>query len=142
MFKIRGKHPGQPWEDIDVFDTREEALKMLREYRMAWPGVAAHHQKGGGLMMECEQLSMFTMNVDPVTATCCMDGCPARASPVEPWMAALITAGEYVVQVAGHPLVLRPMPGRQADIQRGHEYYHYMIGGRLYAGTFVGRDSG
>ncbi len=34
------------------------------------------------------------------------------------------------------------MPGRQADIRRGHEYYHYMIGGRLYAGTFVGRDSG
>ena len=85
-----------------------------------------------------EQLSMFTMNVDPITATCCMDGCPARASPVEPWMAALIPAGEYVVQIAGHPLVLRPMPGRQADIQRGHEYYHYMIGGRLYAGTFVG----
>lgn len=93
------------------------------------------------IMSAYEQLSMFTMNVDPVTATCCMDGCPARASPVEPWMAALIPTGEYVVQVAGHPLVLRPMPGRQADIQRGHEYYHYMIGGRLYAGTFVGRDA-
>jgi len=39
VFKIRGKHPGQPREDIDVFDTREEALKMLREYRMAYgPG--------------------------------------------------------------------------------------------------------
>ena len=83
------------------------------------------------IMSGYEQLSMFTMNVDPITATCCMDGCPARASPVEPWMAALIPAGEYVVQVAGHPLVLRPMPGRQADIQRGHEYYHYMIGGLL-----------
>ena len=94
------------------------------------------------IMSDYQQVSMFTMNVDPVTATCCMDGCPARANPVEPWMAALIPAGEYVVQVAGHPLVLRPMPGRQADIQRGHEYYHYMIGGRLYAGTFVGRDSG
>ena len=80
-------------------------------------------------MSRYEQLSMFTMNVEQVTATCCMDGCPARASPVEPWMAELIPAGEYVVQVAGHPLVLRPMPGRQANIQRGHEYYHYMIGG-------------
>lgn len=65
----------------------------------------------------------------------------ARATRVEPWMAALIPAGEYVVQVAGHPLVLRPMPGRQADIQCGHEYYHYMIGGRLYAGTIVGRNA-
>lgn len=36
MYKIRGKYPGQPWEDIDVFDTREEAVKMLREYRMAY----------------------------------------------------------------------------------------------------------
>ena len=33
-------------------------------------------------MSRYEQLSMFTMNVDPITATCCMDGCPARASPV------------------------------------------------------------
>lgn len=60
-------------------------------------------------MSRYEQLSMFTMNVEQVTATCCMDGCPARASPVEPWMAALIPAGEYVVQIAGHPLVLRPI---------------------------------
>lgn len=36
VYKIRGKYPGQPWEDIDEFDTREEALKMLREYRMAY----------------------------------------------------------------------------------------------------------
>ena len=35
-------------------------------------------------MSRYEQLSMFTMNVEQVTATCCMDGCPARASPVEP----------------------------------------------------------
>lgn len=33
-------------------------------------------------MSRYEQLSMFTMNVEQVTATCCMDGCPARASPV------------------------------------------------------------
>lgn len=36
MFKIRGKYPGQPWEDIDTFDTREEAVKMLHEYRVAY----------------------------------------------------------------------------------------------------------
>lgn len=28
-------------------------------------------------MSRYEQLSMFTMNVEQVTATCCMDGCPA-----------------------------------------------------------------
>lgn len=39
MYKIRDKYPGLPWEDIDEFVTREEALKMLLEYRMAYgPG--------------------------------------------------------------------------------------------------------
>lgn len=39
VYKIRGKYPGQPWEDIDEFDTRPETLKMLAEYRMAYgPG--------------------------------------------------------------------------------------------------------
>ena len=39
MYKIRGKYPGRPWEDIDEFDTRPEALKMLDEYHMAYgPG--------------------------------------------------------------------------------------------------------
>lgn len=36
MYKIRGKYQGQPWEDIDEFDTRKEALAMLDEYRMAY----------------------------------------------------------------------------------------------------------
>ena len=36
VYKIMGKYPGQPWEDIDEFDTRPEALKMLAEYRMAY----------------------------------------------------------------------------------------------------------
>lgn len=36
MYRIMGKYPGQPWEVIDDFDTRPEALKMLAEYRMAY----------------------------------------------------------------------------------------------------------
>lgn len=36
MFEIRGKYPGCPWETVDAFDTREEALTMLREYRKAF----------------------------------------------------------------------------------------------------------
>ena len=36
MYKIRGKYIGCPLEDIDEFDTREEALLMLSEYRMAY----------------------------------------------------------------------------------------------------------
>lgn len=36
MFVIRGKYVGCPWEDIDEFDTKAEATKMLSEYRMAY----------------------------------------------------------------------------------------------------------
>ena len=36
MFVIRGKYPGCEWEDIDEFETREEAEKMLAEYRTAY----------------------------------------------------------------------------------------------------------
>lgn len=34
MYKIRGKYIGCPREDIDEFDTREEALLMLSQYRI------------------------------------------------------------------------------------------------------------
>ena len=36
VYKIRGKYHGCPWEDIDEFDTKEEAQAMLSEYRMAY----------------------------------------------------------------------------------------------------------
>lgn len=63
MYKIRGKYPGQPWEDIDEFDTRPEALKMLAEYRMAYgPGWRFTIKKAAAKMSRYEQLSMFTMN--------------------------------------------------------------------------------
>jgi hypothetical protein len=92
--------------------------------------------------MEVEQLSFFSMLAAPTlpqVAVCCMDGTRADAAPAESWMQRLVQGGEYVVQVAGHPLVLKPVPGTPDSIQSGHEYYHYTIGPRLYAGTFVGR---
>lgn len=36
MFKIYGKYQGEPREIVDEFDTREEAIEMLSEYRMAY----------------------------------------------------------------------------------------------------------
>lgn len=36
MYVIRGKYTGCSWEDIDEFDTKEEAERMLSEYRMAY----------------------------------------------------------------------------------------------------------
>lgn len=92
--------------------------------------------------MEVEQLSFFSMLAAPTlpqVAVCCMDGTRADATPVESWMARLVPGGEYSVQVAGHPLVLRPAESTADAIPAGHSYYHYTIGDRLFSGVFVGR---
>lgn len=92
--------------------------------------------------MEVEQLSFFSMLAAPTlpqVAVCCMDGGSQTAAPAESWMKRLVPGSEYVVQVAGHSLVLRPADGTADDVPAGHSYYHYTIGPRLYAGTFVGR---
>ena len=92
------------------------------------------------MMQTCEQLSFFSMPLQAGrTAICCMDGQRKAATPAESWMMNLVPGGEYAVTVAGHTLVLKPVPGTPAGIQQGHEYYHYTIGPRLNAGTFVGR---
>jgi hypothetical protein len=36
MFTIKGRYMGQRTETIDVFDTMEEAARMLAEYRIAF----------------------------------------------------------------------------------------------------------
>lgn len=36
MYIIRGKYERCPWEQIDEFDTKEEAESMLKEYRLAF----------------------------------------------------------------------------------------------------------
>ena len=92
--------------------------------------------------MEAEQLSLFTMldPAPPAVAVCCMDGSLADATPAESWMQRLVPGGEYAVQVAGHPLVLRPADGTAESVPAGHRYYHYTIGERLFSGVFVGRE--
>lgn len=83
-----------------------------------------------------EQMSLFCPN-EEAEAICCMDGGRTTASAPEGWMKRLVPAGEYVVMVGVHPLVLRPVPLRAEDIQEGHHYYHYLIDGQVYAGIFV-----
>lgn len=36
MYKVIGKYGKQQAEEIDEFETREEAMQMLTEYRMAY----------------------------------------------------------------------------------------------------------
>lgn len=88
-----------------------------------------------------EQLSLFIKDMPKeVEAICCMDGGRTTASVPEDWMKRLVPAGEYVVMVGVHPLVLRPVPLWVEDIPEGNHYYHYLIGGQVYAGIFVGKE--
>lgn len=89
--------------------------------------------------MEVEQLSFFSLPAQPAVAVCCMDGNRADAAPAESWMKRLVQGCEYSVQVAGHPMVLRPADGTADGVPAGHRYYHYTIGERLFSGVFVGR---
>ena len=52
-------------------------------------------------------------------------------------MLRLVPKGEYVVYPDKQPLVLVPVKHTADQIPEGHHYYHYTIGGQVYAGTFV-----
>ena len=91
------------------------------------------------MAVQYEQMSLFCP-CEETEAICCMDGGRKTASAPEAWMKRLVPAGEYVVLVGAHPLVLRPVPLRVEEIQEGHHYYHYLIGSQVYAGIFVGQE--
>ena len=46
--------------------------------------------------------------------------------------------GEYVVDVGEPPLVPRRGGIGEEEIDPGHHYRHYLIGGVVYSGIFVG----
>lgn len=62
-----------------------------------------------------EQMSLFCPN-EEAEAICCMDGGRTTASAPEGWMKRLVPAGEYVVMVGVHPLVLRPVQHRHHGV--------------------------
>lgn len=93
-----------------------------------------------------EQLSLFSplsCSEKPnssVTVVSCMDGKAAPTVRLEAWMMELVPNGKYAIDIgAPLPMVLRPVRGTARSVPKGHEFYHYMIGQKLYAGIFVGR---
>ena len=89
-----------------------------------------------------EQISLFDLFPEGTVARCSMDGRTAPANRPEPWMKRLVPNGEYFVRVGDHPLVLKRVHTQEGDIPEGHRYYHYIIGGQVYAGVFVGAETG
>ena len=89
-----------------------------------------------------DQISLFDLLPEGTVARCSMDGRTAPANRPEPWMKRLVPNGEYFVRVGDHPLVLKPTRIQEEDIPEGHQYYHYTIGGQVYAGVYVGEENG
>ena len=89
-----------------------------------------------------DQISLFDLLPEGTVARRSMDGRTAPANRPEPWMKRLVPNGEYFVRVGDHPLVLKPTRIQEEDIPEGHQYYHYTIGGQVYAGVYVGEENG
>lgn len=93
-----------------------------------------------------EQLSLFSLlscSEKPnssVTAVSCMNRRKMPTVRLEAWVTELVPNGEYAIDTgAPLPMVLRSVNGTARSVPQGHEFYHYMIGQKLYAGIFVGR---
>ncbi len=88
------------------------------------------------------QLSLFEtpLAAGGVSATCLWEYDPAvrAAERPSPQMKHLVPDGKYVVYVGGHPLVLRLTGLKPEEVPEGHRFYHYLVGGRVYSGIFVG----
>ena len=91
-------------------------------------------------MEEYRQLSLFDLMADR-TAMRLFDRQEVAATQPENWMKKLVPTGELVVMVDNHPLVLSPTPLTGKDVRPGHEFYHYLADGVVYAGIFIGKEA-
>jgi hypothetical protein len=85
----------------------------------------------------CEQLSLFD-TASGAAAVNLFDGREYGVTEPTDLMKRLVPRAAYAVVVGDHPQALVPTRLKPSQIPEGHEFYHYMIAGNVYAGTFVG----
>lgn len=85
------------------------------------------------------QLSLFD-EVRGVVAVSLFDGGKYGASEPDESMKRLVPRAAYAVMVGDHPQVLVLTKLTPSQVPEGHEFYHYTIGGYVYAGVFVGKE--
>ena len=89
-----------------------------------------------------EQMTLFAP--PPITGTPAIslfDNTVHSSSEVTEQMKQLVPDGEYVVMVGTHPLVMRKTKLTADEVPDGHQFYHYLIDGAVYAGIFVGTEA-
>lgn len=85
------------------------------------------------------QLSLFDVKTTGYPlAVNLFDGEEFPTMPLKSWMERLVQEGEYLVMVGKYPCVLRKTDLKREQVRVGHEFYHYYVGGAVYAGIFVG----
>ena len=90
--------------------------------------------------LPCEQFSLFDA-VSGAAAVNLFDGRKYEAAEPTDYMKRLVPRAAYAVMVGDHPQALVLTKLTPSQIPEGHEFYHYMIDGNVYVGTFVGKES-
>lgn len=84
-----------------------------------------------------EQLSLFDA-ASGMAAVNLFDGRTYGVTEPTDLMKRLVPRATYAVVVGDHPQALVLTRLKPSQIPEGHEFYHYMIDGNVYAGTFAG----
>lgn len=84
-----------------------------------------------------EQLSLFDA-VSGTAAVNLFDGRKYGVTEPTDLVKRLVPRATYAVVVGDHPQALVLTRLKPSQIPEGHEFYHYMIDGNVYAGAFVG----
>ena len=120
-------------ENITPEAVRREAAEIL-EVRSMSNGMIA-----GGAW---EQMTLFApLPITGTPAISLFDHTTHSSEKPSEWMKQLVPDGEYVVMVGTHPLVMRKTKLAVDEVPEGHQFYHYLINGAVYAGIFVGKEN-
>ena len=89
-----------------------------------------------------EQMTFFApLPITGAPAISLFDHTTHSSEKPSEWMKQLVPDGEYVVMVGTHPLVMRKTKLAVDEVPEGHQFYHYLIDGAVYAGVFVGKEN-
>ena len=90
------------------------------------------------------QLSLFdlmanlgSVSTAPAMARCIATGemCETRKPTSDELR--LVTDGKYTILVDKKPYVLQETDFSESDIREGYKFFHYVVNGRVYDGTFA-----
>lgn len=90
--------------------------------------------------LPCEQLSLFD-TASGTAAVNLFDGRNYGVTEPTDLMKRLVPRATYAVVVGDRLQALVLTKLTPSQIPEGHEFYHYMIDGNVYVGTFVGKES-